>query len=247
MREFLFVVEPDGDVIVAQIIAQDALDEIQVAVEQGRRAALLGGGANRVPGAAEEFDVGANFVVARSGSGRADDEAAGKCSLGFGHEAPQTRAVFRGADAARHADVIDRGHVDEEAAGQRDVARDARAFFTKRFFCNLNNNFLAGLQHFGNELRAAVLFVPRVAVLHRLMRASRAAASALRAASAAHGTLEAGARLFGNARARRRLSLGRMRRFRGLVEFFVDFSFSPGVFPSVLSPVLFSVSFFVFR
>jgi hypothetical protein len=91
-----------------------------------------------------------------------------------------------------------------------------------------------------------VLFVPWVAVLHRLMRASGAAASALRAVSPAHGTLEAGARLFGNARARRRLSLGRMRRFRGLVEFFVRFSVKFGVFPSVFSPVLFSAPFFVF-
>ena len=49
LREFLFVVEPDGGVIVAQIIAQDALDEIQVAVEQGRRAALLGGARESCP------------------------------------------------------------------------------------------------------------------------------------------------------------------------------------------------------
>jgi hypothetical protein len=90
-----------------------------------------------------------------------------------------------------------------------------------------------------------MLFMPRVAVLHRLMGAS-GAASTLRAASAAHGTLEAGARLFGNARARRRLSLGRMRRFRSLVEFFVRFPVKFGVFPSVFSPVLFSAPFFVF-
>jgi len=91
-----------------------------------------------------------------------------------------------------------------------------------------------------------MLFVPRVAVLHRLVRASGAAASALRAVSPAHGALEACARLFGNARARGRLSLSRMRRFRGLVKFFVNFAVSPGVLPSVFSPVLFSAPFFVF-
>ena len=246
LGEFLFVVQPDGGVIVAQIIAQDALDEIQVAVEQGWRVALLGSGANGVPGAAEELDVGANFLVGRSRGGGADDEAAGKRALGFVHQAPQARAVFGRADAPRHADVIDGGHVDEEAPGQRHVAGDARAFFTKRFFCNLNNYFLARLQHFGNELRTPVLLVPGVPVLRRLVRTPAGTPPALRPASAAHGTLEARARLLGNARARGRLALARLRRFRGLVEFFVNFSVNPGVFPRVFSPVLFSVSFFVF-
>ena len=209
LGEFLFVVQPDRGVVVAQIIAQDALDKIQVAVEQGRRAALFGSGANRVPGAPQKFDVRANFVVARAGSGRADDEAAGKCSLGFVHQAPQSRAVFGRADAPRDADMIDRRHVDEEAPGQRDVARDARSLFTKRFFCYLYDNFLARLQHFGNQLRAAVLLVPRVPVLRRLVGtpAGAASASALRPASAPHGPLKARPRLFGNARTRRRRRL----------------------------------------
>ena len=249
LREFLFVVQPDGGVILAQIIAQDALNEVQVAVEQGRRAALLGGGANRVPGAAEKLDVGANFVVARFRSGGADDEAAGKSSLGFGDEAAQARAVFRRADAPRNADVVDRGHVHEEAAGQRDVARDARSFFTKWFFCNLNNNFLAGLQHFGNQLRAAVLFVPRMPVLRRTVRTPAGAPSALRTISAAHGTLKTRARLFGNARARGRLPFAHMRRLSGSVESFVSFcvivSVSPGVFFSRQLRVPFAVIRFV--
>jgi hypothetical protein len=114
----------------------------------------------------------------------------------------------------------------------------------------LYNDFLAGLQHFGNELRAAVLFVPRVAVLRRLMRASAgAAASALRAASAAHGALEAGARLLGNARARGRLPFARMRRLRGLVKFFlacpVNFFVSLGLLLAVFSRVPFAVLLFV--
>jgi hypothetical protein len=110
----------------------------------------------------------------------------------------------------------------------------------------LNDNFLAGLQHFGNELRAAVRFVPRVAVLRRLVGTSAgAAASALGAASAAHGTLKAGARLFGNANARGRLSLARMRRFGSLVKFFVSFYvgflLNSGVAFSVAFSMLFSV------
>jgi hypothetical protein len=105
------------------------------------------------------------------------------------------------------------------------MARDARTFFTKRFFCNLDNDFLAGLQHFADELRAAVLFVPRMAVLWCLVGTPAGAASsssALRAAAAALGALEAGARLLGNARAHRRLPFACVRRFRGSVKFLVS-------------------------
>jgi hypothetical protein len=103
----------------------------------------------------------------------------------------------------------------------------------------LNNNFLAGLQHFGNELWAAVRFVPGVAVLRRLMGASGTAASALGASSAAHGPLEAGARLLGNPRVHGRLFLTRMRRLGSRVEFLMSF----GVFLPVFSLVSFSVFF----
>jgi hypothetical protein len=106
----------------------------------------------------------------------------------------------------------------------------------------LNDNFLAGLQHFGNELRAAVLFVPRVPVLRRLIGTPGTAASALGAPSPAHGTLEAGARLLGNARAGGRLYLARKRGSRGLVQFFV----SLGVFLFGSFSVLLAESFAVF-
>src|SRR6267154_4195073 len=51
--------------------------------------------------------------------------------------------------------MVDRGHVHQEAAGQRDVAGDARAFFAERLLGDLDDDVLAGLQHFGNELRTA--------------------------------------------------------------------------------------------
>ncbi len=225
LAELLFVVEPDGDVVVAQVIAQDALHQIQVAVEQGRRAALFGTGADGVPGAAQKFDVGADFVVACAAGRGAHDKSAGECSLRFGHHAAQARAVFRRADAARHADVIHRGHVDQEAARQRDVAGDARALLAQRLLGDLNDDFLARLQHFGNELRAAVLFVARVAVLTCCGRGRwsfgrpPSASTALRSASAAHGPLEPGAGLFGNARAGG-LGLGELRRLRRFVSAF---------------------------
>jgi hypothetical protein len=96
-------------------------------------------------------------------------------------------------------------------------------------------------------LRAAVLFVPWVAVLRRLI-GTPAASSSLGPASAAHGTLKAGAGLFGYARARRRLHFARRRRSGSLVEFLVSLGlgvFIPG-FWRVLFSTLFPVNFSVF-
>ncbi len=45
-------------------------------------------------------------------------------------------------------------HVDEKAAGERDVAGDARAFFAEWLLGNLHHDVLTGFQHFGNELGA---------------------------------------------------------------------------------------------
>jgi hypothetical protein len=88
----------------------------------------------------------------------------------------------------------------------------------------LNNNFLTGLQHFGNQLRAAMLFVARVPVPRRLVRTPAGAApTALRAIAAAHGSLEARAWLLGDASSRRRLRRARLLRFGGRVQILVPF------------------------
>src|SRR5882724_5115343 len=50
---------------------------------------------------------------------------------------------------------MNRGHIDQEAAGQRDMAGDARALFAEGFLGNLDDNVLASLEHFGDELRTA--------------------------------------------------------------------------------------------
>jgi hypothetical protein len=84
-----------------------------------------------------------------------------------------------------------------------------------------------------------------MAVARRLVRASGAAVpSALRAVAAAHGALEASARLLGNARAGGRLFPARLLRFGGAVEFFVTFR---GVLFSVLPFVPFAMFRSAFR
>src|SRR5580704_2635618 len=50
---------------------------------------------------------------------------------------------------------MDGRHVDQEATGQRHVAGDSRALLPKRFFGDLDDYVLTGLEHFRNELRPA--------------------------------------------------------------------------------------------
>src|SRR5260370_1807459 len=146
----LFIVNPNAGEIVADVIAQDALDEVEVAVEQSGSFALLAAFLDFVPGLAEKLDVGANLVVGGATCCRADDEAAGISAAGFTDETTKPRAVFGGDNFARYPGVMDRGHVDQEAARQSDVAGDARALLSERLLGDLDDDVPAGLQHFGN-------------------------------------------------------------------------------------------------
>src|SRR5882724_2336209 len=151
----LFAVNPDGSEIVADVIAEHALDEIEIAMEQGGRLALLATLLDFVPGLAEEVDVGANFVIGGAASSGAHDESAGIAVARFADQTAKPRTVFRGDDFARDAGVMNRGHVDQEATRQSDMAGDARAFFAERLLGDLDDHVLTGLQHLGNELRTA--------------------------------------------------------------------------------------------
>src|SRR5215472_11806668 len=50
---------------------------------------------------------------------------------------------------------MNRGHINQEAPWQGNVTGDARALLAERFLGNLDNDFLAGFQHFRDQLRAA--------------------------------------------------------------------------------------------
>src|SRR5260370_17198039 len=63
--------------------------------------------------------------------------------------------MLGGNNFARDAGVMNRRHVNEETTRQSDVAGDARALFAERLLGDLDDDVLASLQHFGNELRAA--------------------------------------------------------------------------------------------
>ena len=190
LAEFLFAVNPDGGEIVADVIAQDAFHEIQVAMEERRRFALLAALFDFVPGGAEEFDVGANFFIGGAARGGAHDEAAGIAAARFADEAAEARAIFGAGDFARDADVVDRGHVHQKASGQSDVAGDARALFAERLLGDLDDYILTGLEHFGNELRATrgagVMASALVATI--MARAARSAGTAFEALAGTSAT-----------------------------------------------------------
>ncbi len=99
----------------------------------------------------------------------------------------QARAIFGAHDFARHAGVMHGRHVDQEAAGKRDVTRDARALFAERLLGDLDDDILTGLEHFGNELRTA-----RWAGASSLIAALAAMLSAASGAASLEATATAG-------------------------------------------------------
>src|SRR6202035_3567047 len=152
---FLFVVDPDGAEVVADVIAEHALDKVEVAVEQRGSFALFALLLDVVPGFAEEVNVGADFVIGGAAGCGSNDEAAGIGVAGFADQTAKARTIFRRDDLARNAGVMNGRHVHEKTSGQSDVTGDARALFAERLLGDLDDYVLTGLEHFRNELRAA--------------------------------------------------------------------------------------------
>ena len=123
------------------------------------------------------------------------------------HQMPQARAFFRRSDFARDAGVIQRRHVNQETPRQRDVAGDARALLAQRLLGDLDDDFLALLQHVRDQLRAARLLRTPMAVstavpVLRTPSAIIAPATAI-AAATARGILHARAEIVAHARLER--------------------------------------------
>src|SRR6185369_7552804 len=99
-------------------------------------------GANVEPRAHEITHVFTQVFLTDTHAGRAYDKTTG-------------RNVFFGAESldqlARNADVFDRRHVNQKPARQRDVRRNARAFFSDWLFRDLDQNLLAFAQEVGDR------------------------------------------------------------------------------------------------
>src|SRR5215813_7513740 len=185
---FLFAVNPNGSEIVADVIAKNTFDEIQVAVQDSGRFALVVLFLDFIPGLAEELDVGANFFVRCAACGRSNDETAGERPARFANQTAEPRTVFRTGDFARNADVVNRRHINEEAARQCDMASDASAFLAEGFLRDLHDDFLAGLQHFRNELWTARRTTMSAETLAAVMTMAAAAIESAAATATPVGT-----------------------------------------------------------
>src|SRR5258706_8927972 len=102
-------------------------------MQERRRFALIVLVLDVVPGCAEELDVSANFVVGGAAGCGSNDEAAGESAARFADKTAETRAIFRAVNFPRDADVVNRRHIDEEAARESDVAGNARALLAEGF------------------------------------------------------------------------------------------------------------------
>src|SRR5918998_940634 len=175
---FLLAVHADGREVVGELVAQEALHEVEVAVRERGRLRLLGVLADVAPGADEVARVVAQVLLVDADAGRADDEAARGHVLLLDDgldELAQALALLVALDLARDADVLDGRHVDEVAARQRDVRGDARALGGDGLLGDLDDDLLTLAQKVCNHRLALAAPAPPAAGLARRARAVAAA------------------------------------------------------------------------
>src|ERR1700689_4355865 len=88
---------------------------------------------------------------------------------------------------------MNRRHVHEEAARESHVTGDASALFAERFFRDLDDDVLTGLQHFGNELRTAWRAGTSALIAAVVSRAARAAGASFEPSTRASAARTSGA------------------------------------------------------
>ncbi len=123
------------------------------------------------PHAGEERGVLAELLFALAFGGGAHDPAAGDAEAE--RQLAQPRPLLGVFDAARDAAVVAGGRVDEVAAGQRDVRRDASALVGQRVLERLDDDLLAGAQELVDRglLAAVPLAVRALAAAVAIARA----------------------------------------------------------------------------
>src|SRR5580698_2906485 len=157
----LFVVYPNSFEILGELIAQRALDDIQIVMQQKRSRPLFSLLPDIQPKIEKEGHVGREIFFALALARRAHDETA-RYSGGMDlQDALQAQTLIVARDLARDAGVFQRRHVNHVSAGQRDMRCDARALLPQWLFGDLDNDLLTFLQQLCNgrkrrPLRATV-------------------------------------------------------------------------------------------
>ena len=171
-------VDPDGGEVVAHLVAQDALDEVEVVVDERGSFGGIGALLDFGPEVDQEANVGAEIVIAGAFGSGADDESAGSVALLADQHALEALALFVGGDFTGDADVVDGGHENQEAARQRDVAGDTRTFAGDGLLGDLDQNFLSLLQELADDGQVRGLHAGTTATLTASGRAASSAAIA---------------------------------------------------------------------
>ena len=110
----------------------------------------------------EVLDVVAELLFVRALSRRADDDRRPLGAI-FLHDLLETRSLAPVVDALAHADVVEPGHENGVAAGERDLARDAGPLRADRFLADLDEDVLALFEEVFDRRQLAALL--RVAIV----------------------------------------------------------------------------------
>src|ERR1700728_2063112 len=159
---FRLGIHPDHGEVGSDLIAENALDHIEIVINQRRRLGSFGTRLDVVPQTFQEANIGAQLFFRRILSGGANDEAAVAVLALAYDDALQSLPLFVGGNLARNSGVVHRRHVNQEAPGQRDVASNARAFLGDGLLGDLHQNFLTFLQQIA-DLRNFVRLAAREA------------------------------------------------------------------------------------
>ena len=135
-------------VVVCQEIAQQLGDQALLLKEHRRRPPPFHLLADFGPDLMEVREVADDVFLGAAASGRANDDAPGKTVLlaELAHDAAQPAAFLARIDLPRDADVVDRGHENQEPAGHGDVRCQARALGAERLLHDLDEDVLAFLE-----------------------------------------------------------------------------------------------------
>src|SRR6185437_1854630 len=153
----LFVIHPDRLEIVGELIAQGALHDVEIVMQQQRSGPLFRFLPDIDPQIMEEIHVGGDLVFRMPLSRRPHDEAARYADAVSLQNALQAQALLIGSHFAGDAHVIERGHVHHVAPREGDMRRDARAFLAQRLLRDLDDDLLAFLQQLGDGLGTRAL------------------------------------------------------------------------------------------
>src|SRR5581483_8556346 len=151
----LLGIDPNMGEVLGDQVAEGALYQVEVVVDQRRRLGVVGALLDLRPQVLKEADVGAQLFLADVLRGGAHNEAAVAVLALAHHDALQTLAFFFRGNLARDADVVHGGHVHQESSGKSDVAGDAGALLADGLLGDLHQDFLSFLEDVGDHDRRA--------------------------------------------------------------------------------------------